>query len=383
VEEAAHYFPMVIGAAAAILIAAIAGALTPAARSRLYRHEKGTSSAPAAMQETGIHAPPAPIRSDAAVKALFLAEHREANRLQNATLASLTSVAASLTAAFVFTACAATILPHAHGFHLFSAGFDLAAFALVIWHFHRAASRRAEWIRARAVTELLRQWSVVDLVLIGGGVPEQDFLDLKARARGELEGGSDLAAAVLRFGEERIEEIGAALRKLSAVPAAAFRHYVDRRPARQRRWFASAETRVSGQGHRTRRLLLILFGLAAAAATLKAALLVSFPDQAEAESAAMLALFVLIGLSATVTSAYLSQNARSLSHRYRTQSRSMADWFERHSSLLAAAEGSAPLTGPMIQSMTQAVREFEYLMLDELIDWIMITDRDSLEIAAA
>jgi len=382
--DAAHPLPVLLGVIAAVTVAAGAAMLTPRMRSRLYRHEKGSKSDGAST------AGPDPGRSaeeqaeDAATKALLMAEHRAAIDLQVRTLRHLMSVAASLTAAFLCTALAATVLSEAHDFHLFAATLDVAAFGLVLWSFVMATRCRKSWLASRAVTEMLRQWSVVDRILLAPDDFELGFKAMRDRARNALRAHDrDFAAVVLRFGRLRLEEIGEALSALPAVPAGRVRYYLDRRPARQRRWFATAEARVSGQGKRHRRTLMILFAFATVAALVKVALLLGWLRWPGAVDWTMLALLVLIGLSATLTSVYLNQNIRSLSHRYRSQSRNIAWWFERHESLIEAAERSEPLSGPLASQLAAAVVEFETLMVDELVDWIVITDHDSLEIAAA
>jgi hypothetical protein len=373
-----------LGAATAVTVAFVAALLTPWIRSRLYHPETRVGTAASAVARSGTSRTPQEETEDAAANKLLMAEHRAAIDLQNWTLASLMSVAASLTVAFLCTSLAATVLTEPHGFHLFAAALDLAAFGLVLWHFIRAARLRRAWIASRSIVEMLRQWSVVDRILVAGEHPEEGFGRMKQRVRQALASPDpDFATVVLRFGRLRLKEMGEAIGALHSVPAARFRYYLDRRPERQKRWFAGAEARVSGQGKRHRQTLMILFGMATAAALLKVALLLGDPAESQALSWTMLALLILIGLSGTLTSVFLNQNIRSLSHRYRSQSRDIAWWFERHAPLVAAAQGQEPLSGPLVGQLANAVVEFESLMLDELVDWIVITDHDSLEIAAA
>ena len=92
--------------------------------------------------------------------------------------------------------------------------------------------------------------------------------------------------------------------------------------------------------------------------------------------------FFLIGLSSTLTGLYLNQNARSLLHRYRTQERRIEQWLANYDQLLSKlgnAKGEVDHT--ILAPVVREILAFEDLMVDELIDWIAITEDDVMELS--
>ena len=94
------------------------------------------------------------------------------------------------------------------------------------------------------------------------------------------------------------------------------------------------------------------------------------------------ALLIIAGLSAAEAAFYLSQNARSLIHRYRMQQRRIVRWFENMRERLPLAELPSMTMEPASKNEIRAlILEFEDLMVEELIDWYQISGHDVLELA--
>jgi hypothetical protein len=323
---------------------------------------------------------------DAALYDLVQTEHQKAKNLQDSTVAHLVSASLCLLAAFLGSVAAVTVLIEQEKFQIYAAALDVAALALVSWGFLRSGRLRTQWIRQRSRTEFLRQWSLVDFVLLPSNKGMTARYDsFQERVQDALRSkDDDVLDTVAAFGQTRIQEIDSGLEKMQSASVEALKFYLARRPLRQARWFASSDQRISRQHDHRRLIMLCLFIFALLAALAKFVVLVAIPNGAQTwANWAMFALLLFIGLTAASTSAYLGQNQRSLRHRYRAQLRVIDRWFETHKVAIQLARGQRSITGQELALLADAVVSFEEVMLRELVDWTAITTDDAMELAPA
>ena len=102
------------------------------------------------------------------------------------------------------------------------------------------------------------------------------------------------------------------------------------------------------------------------------------PYQGEGQFSASLG--GITAVSAALSSRYLGRNDRSLLHRYAAQERKIEDWLE---SFLPKVPGIGTLTAAPVSvlSVGKDLLVFEDLMVDELVDWIHVTQHDTIELA--
>jgi hypothetical protein len=289
-----------------------------------------------------------------------------------------------LLVAFVCSVASTTVLQNVDGFHLFSASLDVAAIVLVVWNFLASGRFRAKWIRQRSLTEFLRQWSVVDFAFFpGDGDLTSQFEVFKKRVERALDVRADeIEEATVALGAARLEEIRSGILKLQSIQPLVLRRYLDQRPVRQAHWFSASMARIGRQDSIRRRILIAFFGLALLAAATKLLLLIAGGHDSQTwANIPTLVLLISIGVSAASTSAYLGQNVRSLRHRYRAQLRAIELWFLDYRYIIVGAASDNPLPADAVAKVSHAIAEFEILMLNELVDWITVTEHDSMELA--
>jgi hypothetical protein len=386
--NASQLWPAFLGCGTAVLACWIAALLAIRLRGPRFRRAKLAPTLPPYV----LPDIPVPRRTekdasqDTALYHLIHAEHERAKSLQDWCVAYLVSSSATLFVAFLVSAGAATILARSGVFHLYSAALDVAALGLVVSTFMKSDRLRADWIRQRALTEFLRQWTLTDFVLVTSTetvTPRYEAFERRVRKALAPDRG-DLMDAVVTFSDVRLQEILAGLEGLQAIPIEALRFYLARRPIRQARWYSASAARISRQ-HSTRRVIMLgLFALALLAAVVKfTALLVNHSGEGPLANGAIFTLLLFIGLAAASTSAYLGQNLRSIRHRYRAQLRAIEDWFGARSIIADLASGFEAVGAENIPLIAEAVTAFESLMVTELVDWIAITTDDAMELAPA
>jgi hypothetical protein len=84
------------------------------------------------------------------------------------------------------------------------------------------------------------------------------------------------------------------------------------------------------------------------------------------------------GFAAGMTGVYFSQNRRSLIHRYQSQERRISDWLEdtklEDTKIVGVARPN------IAYDVKGHILAFEDIMIEELVDWINISQRDSIEV---
>jgi hypothetical protein len=94
----------------------------------------------------------------------------------------------------------------------------------------------------------------------------------------------------------------------------------------------------------------------------------------------MFCLLIFIGVATASTSTYVGQNLRSLRHQYAAQQRRLKGWFEIYSSVIECAQVGSAIDAHQKTLAVDAVVAFERLMIDELMDWIAVTEDDAMEL---
>ena len=191
--------------------------------------------------------------------------------------------------------------------------------------------------------------------------------------------------------------------------------HFKKRPKAQGQWFPRAHARLSEHGSWRGWLLFWIFMVTTVLAAVKTALLFDlFPhDWASIKPILTFSMLVMIGISAAISALYLNQNNRSLTHRYSAQIRQIDAWLELYRPVLGAAErllqeanreavkrlsepegsdqnpsareGAALALVPteMWSATLPLILQFEDLMIEELLDFISISEHDVLEISPA
>ncbi len=304
--------------------------------------------------------------------------HARANVQQDRSFGQLIATSMVLLTAFIITTFGVTVAHSSAWLHFYSAALDIVALTIAFFAYRRSGANRAEWLRQRAVAELLRQWLTVEYLL----APMESAITariagLVSRFERAISGNADkLIEEVSAIGRARLEEIATALGPLELSRDALGTYYVAR-PLRQVDWFQTSLARIEKSHHRRARLIgATFFGAILAACAKLAALLSHLEGLADV---AMIVLLVLIGLSGASSSAYLGQNQRSLKHRYAQQLQAIKTWVEasRAGGVVArlndAATPSTALVGDIVA--------FERLMIVELLDWLAISIDDAMELA--
>ncbi|CAB3770134.1 hypothetical protein [Paraburkholderia humisilvae] len=377
--------PTIFGGCTAFFVCCIAGLSSMRIRGASFRRVRKLSKPTGEVSGSGTLAS---VRggkntsADAALYHLVQAEHQEAKRLQDYCIAYLVSASATLFAAFVGTAMAATFMAGSEFFHVYSASLDIFALLLVAIAFRRSGRYRVDWIRQRAKTEFLRQWAQTEFILIGDAKQvSAQFDEFHAHANEALAPArGDLLDAVVAFADQRIEEIHARLKSAVTIRPEALTLYLNRRPVRQKSWFTTSVERISHDRDRREVYMVGLFFLASLAALVKFGSLVGLGDDSIATRLAVFALLIFIGLAGASTSAYLGQNQRSIRHRYRAQIREIDDWFVTHRHIVELGSAGHAPQAEDLGALAEAVTDFEQLMNAELFDWIAISTDDAMEL---
>lgn len=263
---------------------------------------------------------------------------------------------------------------------------DAIAIITVLILFYVGGWANRQWLRARAGTELLRQYQFLSVVFpIPGLGPEGDEsqFDREADAiKARVQDGSvsEIIARIEGFWSERRASI--AKRSLEAefhLPTDALLMYLRRRALRQQGWFRDSKARLERLANRRKRLLLGLYLVSVAIAAVK---LVLFLRSGHSPWFLLPTLLIMTGISATMTAYYVNLNARSLIHRYNTQERRITQWLEEFNGLWSFANlPSARLDAAAKADICARILQFEDVMIEELIDWTHITSHDTIELA--
>ena len=297
--------------------------------------------------------------------------------------------AACLGLAFAAVAISVTIVHDIPRIKFMLAWVDLVALGFVLFHFRMARCALFLWIKTRASTELLRQY--VFLSLLFPSTPgARAHLDLTSAFEIEqtemahaIIGGEerDLATAIGGLWSERRSSIANAKSIDEDLSPNILRLYVDRRCLRQLAWFRSSGQRLQTTQNDRTRVLTFLYGLSILFALSKVVLLwpLGHSNPEVLESLA-LALLLATGGAAAMSVLYFSQGNRSLIHRYNAQARDIEQWL---GAFMRSYKEALALDISQARPKTElrdAILTFEDLMVKELIDWVRISQHDSIEL---
>ncbi|MCI0626837.1 MAG: hypothetical protein L0387_35180 [Acidobacteria bacterium] len=329
--------------------------------------------------------------------------HQEAIDAQTVYHSAVVRSATCLALAFCAQALAATCA------HLVFYWLDAIAIGLLLINFWRGRAANVQWIKRRAAAELLRQYAFLaplfPLMRATGRAHdltsqfEAESSRLKERVLDDASG-RDIISRIDDFWSSRRSSIEGHVPTEADLSADALLLYLQKRPLHQLGWFADSKMRLERKAHRLKQWLLVFYWTAFSLAVIK--LIVVLPGEHEQivqsvqsvpifsativsilSEALSPALLVVTGLSAAMTASYLSQNARSLIHRYNTQERRIAQWFEMFQSRCAIEDLRKPMhfkTERKIE-IRNLVLQFEGLMIEELTDWVHISRHDAIELA--
>jgi hypothetical protein len=256
---------------------------------------------------------------------------------------------------------------------------DPVALVAMFGLFRYGRSRVAPWIRLRTVAEFLRQYQYMLVLFPKLAADDEDPRLQFAAERHAIEERvvsgpiKSLPDRVDAYWAERKSNVLAIAGDDIDISSDVVKVYVEKRVVRQLSWFIDSRLRLDRIGHRNRSILVALYILTTFIAFLKVffypAILVP-------------CLLILTGLSGAMTAYYFNQNVRSLMHRYFTQERGirkLLDLFGNDGGL--ADRGSAGVTSEEKNSFRRTVIDFEGMMIDELHDWIAITNHDVMELS--
>jgi hypothetical protein len=264
---------------------------------------------------------------------------------------------------------------------------DLIAvyFTLVLFLYGQRAGR--PWIAARTATELMRQFQFLDMVfpnlltpLAAGDIKTQCDREVervvKDVERGEF---AELIPRIERFWSARKALLTKGAVGDGDLTPDALLVYLSKRVRRQLGWFTDSKDRLEYTARRRRLLLTFLYLLTASIAAIKFG---CFMIGNDLHRYFLPFLLIVTGISAAMTVQYISQNSRSLIHRYNTQSRFITSWLlSFNKSWKFDQLESLTLDPAAKENIRSRILNFEDLMIDELVDWIHITGHDAIELA--
>jgi hypothetical protein len=340
--------------------------------------------------------------------------HKLARDAQEVYRDRITRCVASLWFAITVMAFSVTVLHDAKALKPYVAALDLVALLWVLhqWWFALAANYR--WVSLRTKAELLRQESFLNALFDPQSVNSASDADVRQRF-GEQEKAINESViapnpkpfrawllSLVRARPESVDPLEKRLRKYwlrnrerasqSADPSTQLAtndllQYIHARPLRQLHWFRSAQYRLRRSSNARAATLGTLFVLAVLLALAKIASThasdASLPAVTHASIVSDLLSFAVLGItaiSAALSSLYLGRNDRSLLHRYAAQERRIEDWTR---SFVSKVPGiSTLIASPVsIVAVSDDLLAFEDLMIDELVDWIHVSQHDTIELA--
>jgi len=320
---------------------------------------------------------------------------------------------------------------------VFSSLVDVICFLLSFFAFLRASYWNRKWMLRRSKNEMLRQWCVLDNIFLRDGTEAdviREYAEMEQKIDSEIgyepqsgwdtlrrvigagshERDNSLSSSVLAAWKHRRSEFIDNFTR-SSITFAQYAVYFRKRPMSQADWFRRSYSRISRYGHWRETTLQRIFFVTLVVALIKSWLLLAGPKElAWLKPWTTLGILVLIGLSVAISALYFNQNNRSLAHRYSTQVRLIDGWLDNHLSFIKNVAASFDLAvispaamgedlkvsaspseselaiGRSLEIDAQAKRDlleqilrFEDLMIEELLDFLSISEQDSLEISAA
>jgi len=340
----------------------------------------------------------------------------------------------AIASAFIVLVAALTWAP---GLISFAAAYDVVAFVIATLAFWGAGHWNQVWLHRRAKNELIRQWCVVDHLFtlhameqektdpedndlqnirkeqvsqrykefadrvenaLGpeqtsflrsiGGMLRSPFQRVSDPGRHTPTGESALATRVAAFWEIRQSELVKQFQAVSLDATLVATHF-RKRPETQIIHFPRNARRLRAQGKWTARALLGAFIVTFLLCIAKLIAVNAWLLPASEDIKMWLTFFILvfIGLASAASSLYLNQNNRSLVHRYDVQIRQMKQWLDEHMAILEEADGvfepGDQFSLRSSKAIFDKVIEFEDVMIEELLDFIAITEHDTAELSPA
>lgn len=305
--------------------------------------------------------------------------HKRAVEQQNAYYDCLTRSVSALTLALIVLVLGAALLEAEQWFAVLSATVEALSFLYVLYQFRVGRNINRIWVSARIEAEIARQaGTVMATGRASAGLPDIDTTE-EAKWEKLARTASQPARAKHPDLAEDLENVwtdhsSVLSSYVSAVTPDAFQTYLGQRARRQSRWFVVNIERLS-RNHKQREFVLRLVFIACTLiAIAKFSLSVPFfTAPAEAKPIILVVLFMAAAWASAYTAFYISNNQRSLFHRYSTQARQIRQWLEESETI----QSTAPFDAARAQ---RSILWFEALMHGELIDWVRITDHDSMEL---
>lgn len=353
-----------------------------AQRGGLYRKVKKRSLSAQTPPHRGLSVPELPLDAvlDTQIdgmKAFLQVRHQEAVALQERYHDALVAALAAIGLGFLALAISLTFGSQTPLVQKTAALLDVLCFAIAIAGFFLAIRTGREWVNIRTRTELLRQWIVIEGMLLEPR--EGDILKrlhkYEAQINRELSvvSESNIDGVVQgiweRLAEKWMDDLSGLQTLTPGISA-----YFHRRVLRQQQWFLNARDRTLSHASSFSKTLLGLFIVVFSAAVLKFAVVFHLIDLPSFWKDIIV--FTILGgiaCSAFFSALFFNQNARSLSHRYETQRRWIIRWQGSFVEMLCQS--------PLEKMLAKEILAFEQLMIDELLDWITITAHDRAEVA--
>jgi hypothetical protein len=320
---------------------------------------------------------------------LVAATHTNSVAAQDRYQREIARSAACLGLAFTALAANVTLVHDLHRIQSLLAWIDLIALGCALFHFVMARRALSPWIEHRSRSELLRQYAFLsplfpssaemgaDLDLTSAFEAERDRID-----RGVLlMRGRDLIEAIVTYWDHRRSAILSANGEHRDISTNILRLYIERRCLRQLAWFRASIERLQRTERDRTRLLSFLFWLSIFLASLKA-IMVTLSMKLNPAVAEFLAFAVLMatGGAAAMSALHYGQNIRSLIHRYRAQEHDINRWLDTFARVnRETLMRDEPQLGANAE-VRRSILVFEDLMVKELVDWMHISEHDSIEL---
>jgi hypothetical protein len=317
-------------------------------------------------------------------------DHRAAVVAQNTYARALLRTYICLLIAFTAVALAVTVCRRSEMARFVLVWVDVFALAWVPLHFRAGEKANRNWLSLRVRAELLRQYEFLYVLFplpsSGGGITRA-YDDEARRIEREVVRpipGSELADRLLTFWKKKRSVLRGQALPETTLLTEKLEFYIRFRARRQLRWFATVKERLLGGERRRRRVLRTMYGTTIAFAGTKLALHFCNCAPEWVTDVAAFALLTTTGFAGAMTGIYFSQNRRSLIHRYHAQERRISIWLDE----VEAAYPNPNLAGNSAQApdstSTARLRDgflaFEDLMVEELVDWLHISEHDAIEL---
>ena len=311
-------------------------------------------------------------------------DHQVANNLQSRYHFVLAYAVSALMIGFIGLTFAVTLGRESHSFVMFSAFLDVFCFLLVAASFFICVRINRQWVASRIIAEFGRQrdtlrqlWarSVKTIAPPPRSVSESERFQKAIREAVEF---IPVIRAEWKSDRERLADSI----EPSSLCSDSIARYLRQRVIRQANWYYASRHRIYRQGVIKELMLKLFFGVVLLLSVLKS-LIITTDDLAVIHKWKYFLyffIFLFLSLSTWLTALFVGQNSKSLMHRYDEQSQRIHAWLNTHVSDLDAP---IVLLEAMPTLSVEAVLEFEDLIIDELISWVAITERDMIELSPA